>query len=122
MENRTPCSQTTLPSIHNGLVPKRLIRVHEDDKDTPILSIPFEVTRKDKLLAEDCVKAFLNGNTAILTYMQNKPRQLKKAEQHHHSLYCAFKTKAAQEFLVQELRCVPVIQFVLGLVPSYKSY
>ncbi len=36
--------------IHNGVVPKNLNRVHEDDEDTPLLSIPFEVTWKETWL------------------------------------------------------------------------
>ncbi len=66
--------------IRNGLAPKNLTRVHPEDEDTPILSLPFEVTWKATWFTEYCVKALPNGNTTILIYTQNKPPRRKNSK------------------------------------------
>ena len=41
--------------IHSGLMPGDLTRVHPEDEDTPIISIPFQVVWKATWLTKETV-------------------------------------------------------------------
>jgi len=58
--------------IHNGFTPKHLSRVCQEDEDTPILAIPFEVTWQATWLSEDTIRSLPNGNSAIQNYEGSK--------------------------------------------------
>jgi len=65
--------------IYNGLTPDHLKLDRPDDEDTPILSIPFQVTWKPTWVPEDTVLTTPSGTTTINNYTNTKTSTRKKS-------------------------------------------
>ena len=68
--------------INNGLAPEHLKRDHSDDEDTPILSIPLQVTWNPTWVLEDTILATPSEKTAIDNYTQTKTPHARNREHH----------------------------------------
>jgi hypothetical protein len=60
------------------MAPVQLTRIHPNDEDTPILSIPFNVAWKSSWITETNILNILNGKITINKYLQNKAPQHEK--------------------------------------------
>jgi len=59
--------------IHSELAPHHhLTRIHPEDEDTPILSIPFDVTWRGAWLEDSDLLQLPHGKSALETYALNK--------------------------------------------------